>query len=90
MGHINYDNTIKINKMEVVRGILNLSELDTSICKTDKFRKKERVHFRTREHSSSKPLKLVHTDICCATRENSIRGEIYFIILLINIQERLG
>ena len=35
-----------------------------------------------KEGSSSKPLELVHTDLCGPSRKNSPRGEEYFILFI--------
>jgi hypothetical protein len=40
------------------------------------------VRFKIKEYSTSKPLELVHTDLCGPTRIKSIQGEDYFILFI--------
>jgi hypothetical protein len=40
------------------------------------------VSFKTKEYATSKPLELVHTDLCGPTRTKSLQGESYFMFLI--------
>ena len=45
-------------------------------------RSKKKIRFKTKEHSTSRPLELVHTDLCGPTITKSLQGESYFIIFI--------
>ena len=40
------------------------------------------MQFNAKEGSSSKPLELIHTDICGPVKKNSPRGEQYYILFI--------
>ena len=44
--------------------------------------KQTRVEFKTKEHSTTRPLDLVHTDLCGPTRSKGLNGEEYFMLLI--------
>ena len=53
-----------------------------SVCEQCQHGKQTRVHFKTKEHSSTKPLELVHIDLCGPTQRNELNGEKYFMLLI--------
>ena len=63
MGHINFDNLIKANKKEVVREMPKIINPANAVCKQCQHGKQTNVEFKTKEHSTTKPLELVHTDL---------------------------
>ena len=44
--------------------------------------KQTRVEFKTKEHSTTRTLELVHTDLCRPTRSKGLNGEEYFMLLI--------
>lgn len=80
--HMNFDSLIKVSKMVDVRALPRLSSRDNSICKSCQFCKNNRTNFKSKEFSSSRPMELIHTDICGPTREKTPKGEIYFMVLI--------
>jgi len=48
-----------------------------------------RAHFIEKEGSASKPLELVHTDLCGSSRKKSPRGEEEYFILFIDDFSRM-
>eukprot|EP00253_Pinus_taeda_P003929 PITA_03929 len=50
--------------------------------KTCQFDKKTRSQFIEKEGSASKPLELVHTDLCGPSKKKSPQGEEYFILFI--------
>jgi hypothetical protein len=44
--------------------------------------KQTRVSFKTKEHYTTKPLELIHTDLCGPTRTKSIYGEHCFMLII--------
>jgi hypothetical protein len=58
MGHINFDNLVKINKKEAVREIPQISKPTNILCKHCLQGKKTKTKFKTKEYSSTKCLNL--------------------------------
>lgn len=81
LGHMNFDSMIILNKIAYVGGLPTLSRPNNSISKSYQFGKKIRTHFKIKGFSSSKPLKLIHTNICDPTRTKSPREERYFMLI---------
>ena len=82
---MNFDSLIKFSKMGDVRGLLRLSRVNNSICKSCQFGKKTRTHFKSKYFSSSRPLELIHTDICGPMREETPKGKRYFMFLIYDL-----
>eukprot|EP00253_Pinus_taeda_P009101 PITA_09101 len=72
------------NGTEAVRGLPDIKILDNTICKSCQFGKQTRTNFPEKEGSASRPLELVHTDVCGPFRTRSPRGEDYFILFIDN------
>ena len=68
LGHINFDNLVKVSNLEVVRNLPNITKPSNPICRHCQLGKKTKKRFKTKEYSTSKPLELVHTDLCGPTR----------------------
>ena len=68
MGHINFENLININKKYVVRDFPKIIKPSNVVCKHCQHGKKTRISFKTKEYSTSKPLELVHIDLCGTKR----------------------
>ena len=62
MGHIDFGNLIKVSKHQAVREMLEIHKPKTGICEACQHGKQTRV-----EHSTTRPLELVHTDLCGPT-----------------------
>jgi len=82
LGHLSFSQIRKACKFQGVRDLPNISILENTICKSCQFCKQARSHFSEKEGSASKPLELVHTDLCGPTRKKSPRGEEYFILFI--------
>eukprot|EP00253_Pinus_taeda_P009941 PITA_09941 len=67
---------------EAVRGLPDIRILDNTICKSCQFGKQTRTNFPEKEGSASRPLELVHTNVCGPSRKRSPRGEEYFILFI--------
>ena len=44
--------------------------------------KTNKITFQDKEHSSTKPFELVHTDLCGPTKIKGLNGEKYFMLLI--------
>ena len=82
LGDFNFDNRMKISKSGEVIGLLIFSKSESTISKSCQFGKQTRVHFKLKEFIASKPLEIVHTDVDGPTRNQSPRGEKYFILFV--------
>ena len=69
LGHINFDNLIQLNKREAIRDLPLIKNLSSSICKQCQHGKQTRVKFKIKEYSTTKPLEIIHIDICGPMRE---------------------
>ena len=82
MGHINFNNLVNIRKKEVVREMSEITKLANVICKHCQHGKQTKVGFKTKEYSTTKPLEIVHTDLCGPMRTKGLEGELYFMLLI--------
>ena len=82
MGHLNFDNLVKISKKEAIRDLPKIVKPLKSVCRHCQHGKQTRASFKTKKHMTSHPLKIVHTDLCGPTRTKSLQGEYYFMLLV--------
>ena len=82
LGHLSFSQIRKACKYQAVRGLPDIKIPDNTICKSCQFGKQTRTNFPEKEGSASRPLELVHTDVCGLSRKRSPRGEEYFILFI--------
>ena len=82
MGHLNFDNLVRVSKKEVVRGLPKIVKPLNSVCRHCQHEKQTKASFKRKEHMTSHPLEIVHTDLCGPTRTKILQGEYYFILLI--------
>jgi hypothetical protein len=82
MGHMHFDNLVKINRKEAVREMPEISKPTNTLCKHCLQGKQTRTKFKSKEYSTTKPLEIVHTDLCGPTRTKGLNGEQYFMLLI--------
>lgn len=82
MGHINFDNLVKIRKKEAVREMPKISKPTNTICESHQHNKQTKVKFNTKEHFASRPLELIHTDLCGPMRTKCLYGKLYFMLII--------
>jgi hypothetical protein len=75
MGHINFDNIIKIKRKEEVREIIKISKLTNILCKNCLQGKQTRTKFKSNDYSTTKLLEIVHTYLCGLKRKKGLNGE---------------
>ena len=75
LGHLKFENLVKISKNEVLRDLTKIVKPLNSICKHRQHGKQSRANFKTKEHMTSHPLEIVHTDLCGLTRIKILQGE---------------
>jgi hypothetical protein len=56
MGHLNFDNLVKIRRRESLREMLEISKPTNTLCKQCLYGKKNRTKFKSKEYSTKKPL----------------------------------
>lgn len=84
MGHINFDIMVKMSSTHVVRDIPTVVKPTNILCKECQMGKKIRTIFKNKEYSSTKPLELIHIDLCRPTRTKGLNDERYFMFLIDN------
>ena len=82
LGYLSFSQIRKSCRFKVVRDLPDIIIPESTICKPCQFGKQTRAHFIEKEGSASKPLELVHTDLCGPSRKKSPRGEEYFILFI--------
>eukprot|EP00253_Pinus_taeda_P009455 PITA_09455 len=82
LGHLSFSQIRKACKYQVVHGIPDIKIPDNTIRKSCQFGKKTKTNFSKKEGSASRPLELVHADVCGPFRKRSPRGEEYLILFI--------
>lgn len=59
-----------------------ISKPKNIICESHQFGKQSWVQFKEKDHSTSRPLELIHTDFCGPVRTQSPSDEIYSMLLI--------
>jgi hypothetical protein len=72
MGHINFDNLVKVSKREAVREIPEISKPTNILCKHCLQGKQTKTKFKSKEYSTTKPLEIVHTDLVRTDKNKGI------------------
>ena len=65
--NLNFDNLVKVSKHQKVRGMPCISKPENVICEGCQHGKQTKESFPSKEYFSSKPLQLVHTNLCGPT-----------------------
>ena len=68
MGHMSFENLVKYSKKLEVRDMPKIIKPSNPICKQCQHGNQTIVSFKKHEYSTSKPLELIHTDLCGPTR----------------------
>lgn len=82
MGHLSFSQIIKSSRLKVVCDLPNITIPESTICKSCQFGKQTRFQFNAKEGSTSKPLELIHTDLCVPVRKKSPHGEKFYILFI--------
>ena len=82
IGTSNLSQIRKACRLKEVRDLPDINIPENTICKPCQIGKQTGFHFIKKEGSTSKPLELIHTDLCGPTRKKSPRGEEYFILFI--------
>jgi hypothetical protein len=82
MGHMNFDNFVKINKKEALKEMPEISNPTNTLCDHCLQGKQTRTKFKSKEYSMKKPLEIVYTNLCGPTRTKRLNDEKYFMLLV--------
>jgi transposase InsO family protein len=82
MGHMHFDNLVKVNKREAVREMPQITKPTNTLCKHCQQGKQTKTRFKSKEYSTTKPLEIVHTDLVGPTTTKVLKGERYFMLLV--------
>ena len=82
MGHINFDNLVRISKKEAVQEMPKISKPSKKLCEACQHGKQTKFEFKKKEHFASLPLELIHTDLCGPVRTKGLDGELYFMLMI--------
>ena len=72
MGHLNFDNLVKVSKKEAMRDLPKIVKPLNSVCRHCQHWNQTKASFKKKEHMTSHPLKIVHTNLCGPTRTKSL------------------
>jgi hypothetical protein len=82
MGHIHFDNLVKVSKREAVGEMPQITKPTNTLCKHCQQGKKTKTRFKSKEYSTTRPLEIVHIDIVGSTTTKGLKGEKYFMLLV--------
>jgi transposase InsO family protein len=82
MGHMHFDNLVKVSKREAVREMPQIMKPTNTLCKHCQQGKQTKTRFKSKEYSTKKPLEIVHTDLVGPTTTKGLKGERYFMLLV--------
>jgi transposase InsO family protein len=82
MGHMNFDNLVKVSKREAVKEMPQITKPTNTLCKHCQQGKKTKTRFKSKEYSTTRPLEIVHTDLVGPTTTKGLKGEKYFMLLV--------
>ena len=73
LGHLSFDNLAKISAKKDVRDMRKIVAPLNVVCKHCQHGKQTRANFKKKEHMTSHPLEIVHTDLCGPTKTKSMQ-----------------
>jgi FtsZ-binding cell division protein ZapB len=83
LGHLHFDHLIKLRNRAAVRDFPEISKPHDIVCKPCQMGKLTRTQFKSKSFpSSSKPLQLVHMDLCGPSRKEGTGKENYFMLVI--------
>jgi hypothetical protein len=74
MGHIHFDNLVKVNKNKEVREMPQIMKPTNTLCTHCQQGKKTNTKFKSKEYSTTRS-KIVHTDLVVPTTTKGLKGD---------------
>ena len=66
--NLNFDNVVKISNKGTVRNLPNIINPPNYVCRHCIHGKQTKSSFNIKEHTTSQPLEIIHTNLCGPTR----------------------
>jgi len=82
LGHLSFSQIRKACKYQLVHCLRDIKIPENTICKSCQFGKQTGTNFPEKEGSASRPLELIHTDVCGPFRTRTPRGEEYLMLFI--------
>jgi hypothetical protein len=82
MGQIHFDNLVKVSKREAVREMSQITKPTNTLCKHCQQGKQTKTRVKSKEYSTTRPLKIVHTNLVGPTTTKGLNGDKYFMLLV--------
>jgi hypothetical protein len=82
MGHINFDNIVKVIIKKAVGEMPQIVKPKSTLCNHCQQGKKTKTKFKSNEYSTKRPLEIVHIDLVGLTRTKGLKCEKYFMLLV--------
>jgi hypothetical protein len=82
MGHIHFDNLVKVKRREPVREMPWITKPSKTLCKHCQQGKQAKTRFKSKDYSRTRPMEIVHTDLVGPTTTKGLKGEKYFMLLV--------
>ena len=73
VGHIHFDNLVKVSKNEIVREMPPITKPTNTLCKNCQQVKKTKTMFKSKEYSTTRPLEIVHIDLVVPTTKKGFK-----------------
>lgn len=70
-----FDNLVKVSKNQNANNLPPINKFDNDICNECHHDQETRGNFKTKEYFSTKPLQIVHTDLCGPNKTRTLNGE---------------
>jgi hypothetical protein len=82
MGHIHFDNLVKVSKKEAIREMPHIMKPTNTLCKHCQQGKQTKTQFKSKEYSMTRPSEIVHSDLVEPTTTKVLKGKKYFMLLV--------
>jgi hypothetical protein len=69
MNHMHFDKLVKVSKIEAVREMTHITKPTNTLCKHCQQRKQTKTMLKSKEYSTIRSLKIVHTDLVGPTKK---------------------
>jgi hypothetical protein len=75
MGHMHFDNLVKVSRREAVKEMPQIMKPTNTFCKHCQQGKQTKTRFKSKEYSTTRPLEIEHTDLVEPTITKGLKGE---------------
>ena len=74
MEQLNFENLVNVSNKGAIRNFQNIIKPPNHVCRHCIHGKQTRTSFKVKEHTTSQPLEIIHTDLCGPTRTKILQG----------------